>query len=100
MNMSQLIIGTALGFCVAQVALYGFRHLVGWLRRAEVRQRIRELTPSRETDLIGGFIRHAGLIGAGAAIITLGVWTVRDYLCLLYTSSATPAQGFDSAQTV
>ena len=97
MNMSQLIIGTALGFCVAQVALYGFRHLVGWLRRAEVRQRIRELTPSRETDLIGGFIRHAGLIGAGAAIITLGVWTVRDYLVARSARSAAIASTFDPA---
>jgi hypothetical protein len=97
MNMRQLIIGTALGFFVAQVALYGFKRLVGWLQRAEVHQHFRKLTPSRETDLIGGFIRHAGLVAAGAAIITLGVWTVRDYLVARSARSAAIASTFDPA---
>jgi hypothetical protein len=100
MNMSQLIICTALGFFVAQVALYGFKRLVGWLQRTEVRQGIRGLTPSRETDLIGGFIRHAGLIGAGAAIITLGVWTVRDYLVARSARSAAIASTLEPAPGV
>jgi len=40
-----------------------------WLASArQVRQRISELAPSRESDLIGAFIRHAGLIGASAAL--------------------------------
>ena len=37
MSMTQLIIGTALGFVVAQSALYGLRHSFGWLQREEVR---------------------------------------------------------------
>jgi hypothetical protein len=100
MNMSQLIIGTTLGFFVAQGALYGIRGGVAWLQRDQVRQRISELVPSRESDLIGAFIRHAGLIGASAALITLGVWSVKDYLATRSAHSAAIADTFEPATPV
>jgi hypothetical protein len=100
MNMSQLIIGTALGFFVAQGALYGIRGSIGWLQRDQVRQRISELAPSRESDLIGAFIRHAGLIGASAALITFGVWSVKDYLATRSAHSAAIADTFEPATGV
>jgi hypothetical protein len=75
--MIQLIIGTALGFLAAQSGLYGMRRSFGWLQREEVRTRIGAL-PGHV--IVGGFIRYAAPIGAGAALITLGVWAVGDYL--------------------
>jgi hypothetical protein len=80
MNMTQLIIGTALGFIVAQSGLYGIRHSLAWLQRDDVRTRIRALTPSPGHALVAGFIRYAAPLGACAALITLGVWAIGDYL--------------------
>jgi hypothetical protein len=77
MSMTQLIIGTALGFLAAQSGLYGIRRSFGWLQREEVRTRIGAL-PGHV--IVAGFIRYAAPIGASAALITLGVWAVGDYL--------------------
>jgi hypothetical protein len=100
MSMSQLIIGTALGFIVAQGLLYSIKRLIGWLQRDVVRQRIRKLLPTRGSNFIDGFIRHAGLIGASAALITLGVWAVSDHLAATSARSAALANGFDPATAV
>ena len=97
MNMTQLIIGTALGFAVAQSALYGLRHSFGWLQREEVRTRIRAMTPLPGPALVAGFIRYAAPIGAGAALITLGVWAVGDYLAARAAPSGTLASALDPA---
>ena len=35
MTMMQLIVATALGFIVAQSGLYGVRHSLRWLQRAD-----------------------------------------------------------------
>jgi hypothetical protein len=78
--MTQLVFGAALGFIVGQGVLYSMKHFIGWLQRDEVRQLIRRLTPLGGSDLIGGFIKYAGVLGAIAALVTLGVWTVGDYL--------------------
>ena len=77
MSMMQLVIGTALGFVIAQSGLYGIRHSLGWLQREEIRTRIRTL-PGHV--IVGGFIRYAAPIGAVAALITLGVWALGDYM--------------------
>jgi hypothetical protein len=77
MNMTQLILGTALGFIVAQSGLYGIGHSLRWLQREEVRTRVRTM-PGHV--IVGGFIRYAAPIGAAAALLTLGVWGVGDYL--------------------
>ena len=95
MNMSQLIIGTALGFFVAQGALYGIgRSLAGFsATRCGSGFASARLAGS---DLIGAFIRHAGLIGASAALITLGVWSAKDYLASRSAHSAAIADTFDT----
>jgi hypothetical protein len=80
MSMTQLIIGTALGFVFAQSALYGLRYSFGWMQREEVRTRIRAMTPATGHVFVAAFIRYAAPIGASAALITLGVWAVGDYL--------------------
>src|SRR5437764_9642500 len=76
MSMTQLVIGSALGFFVAQGVLYSIRHLIGWLQRSDARKRILRPTPSLGSTLIGAFIKYAAPVGAGAALITLGVWAV------------------------
>jgi hypothetical protein len=99
MGMTQLIIGTALGFIVAQSGLYGIRHSLGWLQREELRTRMRALTPSpgHGHAIVAGFIRYAAPIGATAALITLGVWAVGDYLSAKAARSAALASTLDSA---
>jgi len=97
MSMTQLIIGTALGFVVAQSVLHGLRHSFGWLQREEVRTRIRAMTPSPGQAFVAGFIRYAAPIGASAALVTLGVWAVGDYLAAKAARSATLASALDPA---
>jgi hypothetical protein len=96
MSMTQLIIGTALGFVVAQSGLYGIRHSLGWLQREELRTHIRTL-PGHV--IVGGFIRYAAPIGAAAALITLSVWAFGDYMAAKATRSTTLASTLDSATT-
>ena len=97
MGMTQLIIGTALGFVVAQSALYGLRYSFGWLQREEVRTRIRAMTPSPGHAFVAGFIRYAAPIGACVALITLGVWAVGDYLAAKAARSAPLTSALDPA---
>src|ERR1700704_3197674 len=70
MSMTQLVIGTALGFFVAQGVLYSVQHLIGWLRRSDTRKRILKPTPTLASTLIGGFTKEAALGGLGGAICT------------------------------
>ena len=85
MSMIQLVIGTALGFVIAQSGLYGIRYSLGWLQREEIRTRIRTLPGHL---IVGGFIRYAAPIGAVAALITLGVWALGDYMAAKAAHSA------------
>jgi hypothetical protein len=91
MSMTQLVIGTALGFFVAQGVLYSLKHLIGWLQRSDARKRILKLPASLGPTLIRGFTKYATLVGASAAIITLGVWAVGDYLAAQSARSAATA---------
>jgi hypothetical protein len=99
MSMTQLIISAALGFVIAQSALYGLRYSFGWLQREEVRARIRAMTPLPGHVFVGGFIRYAAPIGASAALITLGVWAVGDYFAAKSARSAVLASAVDPAST-
>src|ERR1700722_3455052 len=94
-NMSQLVIGSALGFLIAQGVLYASRHAIGLLKHDELRQWIATLIPSRGSSIVGGFIQHAGLIGASVAVIALGAWATRDYLAAKSARSAAIADILD-----
>ena len=96
MSMTQLVIGAALGFIVAQGVLLGIRHLVGWLRRGNVRERIRMLTPAPGSAIVGGFIKYGAPLGASAAVITLGVWAVSDFLSAKSLHTDTTASAVES----
>jgi len=97
MSMTQLIVSAALGFVIAQSTLYGLRYSFAWLQREEVRARIRAMTPSPGHAFVAGFIRYAAPIGASAALITLGVWAVGDYLTATAARTAALASAVDSA---
>jgi hypothetical protein len=98
--MSQLVIGSALGFLIAQGVLFTFRRVIGSLKNDGLRQRIGTLIPARGSSIIGGFIQHAGLIGAGVAIIALGAWATRDYLAAKSARSAAIADVLDPSPAV
>jgi len=72
MSMTQLVIGTALGFFVAQGVLYSIKHLIGWVQRSDARKRILKLPPALGSTFIGGFTKYATLIGASAAVNHVG----------------------------
>jgi len=93
MTMMQLIVGAALGFIVAQSGMYGVRHSLRWLQREEIGTRVRTL-PGQV--IVGGFIRYAAPIGAAAALITLAVWAVGDYLAARTARTDTLASALDS----
>jgi hypothetical protein len=100
MSMTQLVIGTALGFFVAQGVLYSLKHLIGWLQRSDARKRILKLPASLGPTFIRGFTKYATLVGASAAVITLGVWAVGDYLAAQSARSAATADVLEPSTDV
>jgi len=100
MSMTQLVIGTALGFFVAQGVLYSIKHLSGWLQRSDARKRILKLPPSLGSTFIDGFTKYAALVGASAAVITLGVWAVSDHLAAKSAGSAATADVLEPSTAV
>lgn len=97
LSMTQLIFGAALGFLLGEGVLHGIKHSIGWLQRDEVRKRVGKLSSVRGSELIGGFIKYAGVIGAIGALITLGVWSVGDYLAAKSVHRVLSAKTSDGA---
>jgi hypothetical protein len=95
MNMTQLILGTACGFLVAKAALYGVRQTLGLLRGGLI-ARLPALRSARSPYLIGLFVKYAAPVGISAALATLGVWAVSDYLAARSARNAA-ANVFDSS---
>jgi len=100
MSMSQLVIGSALGFVIAQTVLYAVGQGAGWLQRGGLRRRPGQLTPARWSSLVGAFVKYAGPLAAGAALITLGVWAVGDYLAARSARGAALTSTFDAPAPV
>ena len=90
MSMTQLVIGAALGFIVAQALLFGLKRLLRRLRRGGL-PRLPEVPDWRGSALIAGFIRYAAPLGASAAVVVLGVWSVSDYLAAKAARSSAAA---------
>jgi hypothetical protein len=90
--MTQLVIGTALGFIVAQTLLFALKRLLRRLRRGELpRLRLPALPDWRDSAMLAAFIRYAAPLGASAAVVALGVWSVSDYLAARAAHSAAVA---------
>ena len=96
MNMTQLIIGTACGFLVAQGAVYGIRRLIGLVPGGELISRLRSLRPGPSPNFIGAFVKYAAPVGISAALATFAVWAVSDYLAARSARTAA-ANVFDSS---
>ena len=96
MSMTQLVIGAAFGFLVAQGLLYGLRWLIGRLRWEELIARARAVRGTPAPTVVSALIRYAAPIGVSAALITLGVWALSDYLAAKSARTA-EATLFDSS---
>jgi hypothetical protein len=76
MSMTQLVLGCALGFLVAEGILWALKRL--FARHApEAKAAVAESIPS---SYIRAFIQYAAPVGASAAFVLLGAWTLQDYL--------------------
>ena len=93
MNMTQLVFGAALGCLLAQGVLYCIKPFIAWLRRDELRARLRTLTPPSGRAIAHASIQYAVLLGAAAALITLGVWAFGDYFSGRSARGATGGDG-------
>jgi hypothetical protein len=96
MSMTQLVIGTAFGFLVAQGLLYGLGRLLGWLRRGDLLAQARAVRATPAPTLLNALIRYAAPAGVSVALLTLGVWAVSDYLAAKSVRNA-EANLFDSS---
>lgn len=97
MSMTQLVIGTALGFFCAQALLYALKLLGNRIAGSAGR-----LTPSSRkalpaSALIIGFVRYAPPVAASAALITLGAWAVKDHLAARHAGTVPVADAPDAA---
>jgi hypothetical protein len=77
MSMTQLVLGCALGFLVAQGVLWALARMLGRAPRAAAVDAEEKSIPS---SYIRAFIRYAAPVGASAAFVLLGAWTLQDYL--------------------
>jgi len=93
----QLIFGSALGFILGRGVLHGIKHSIGWLQWDELRKRVGKVPSVRGSDLLSGFIKYAGALGAIAALITFGVWSVGDYLSAKSARPMTSVNVLDTA---
>jgi hypothetical protein len=96
MSMTQLVIGTACGFLVAQGLLYGLGRLTGWLRQGDLLARARAMRATPAPTVLSALIRYAAPAGVSVALLTLGVWAVSDYLAVKSARNA-EANLFDSS---
>jgi len=96
MSMTQLVIGTACGFLVAQALLYGLGHLAGWLRHGDLLARARAVRATPAPTVLGALIRYAAPVGVSVALLTLGIWALSDYLAAKSARTA-EASLFDSS---
>ena len=95
MSMVELVFGAALGFVLAQLALYGVSHLLAWTRTGHARPWLRRIAQLPGPAVFGFFVRYAAPIGVSAALLLMGAWAVSDYLKARAAHSAALASSFD-----
>jgi hypothetical protein len=97
MSMSQLVIGCALGCLLAQALIFSGRSLLSALQRSPGGRLRRSITPGPRA--LAMFVKYAAPVAIAAALITLGVWSVSDYLAAKSARTAALASTFDPAAT-
>ncbi len=88
MSLSQLVLGAALGFMIAQGILYGIRQGLAWLERTDGR------VPGQA--LLSAVVRYAGPVAASAALVTFGVWALSDYFAARSARAAEAATALEA----
>lgn len=96
MSMTQLVLGTACGFLIAQGLLYGLGRLLGWLQQGDLLARARAVRATPAPTVLSALIRYSAPVGVSVALLTLGVWAVSDYLAAKSARNA-EANLFDSS---
>jgi hypothetical protein len=96
MSMTELVIGAALGFVLAQLALHGTSYLLKWLRTDGARGRLRRILPMKGSAVGGFFVRYAAPISVSAALVLMGAWAVGDYLKARAAHGTAMASTFDA----
>jgi hypothetical protein len=94
MNLTQVVLGTTIGFFVAQALLLIGRRVLVLLPAEAPLRRLGRLIPSA---WIGGFTRYAAVVGVSAAVITFGAWGVGDYLAAKTARGAAASTALDLA---
>lgn len=97
MSMTQLVIGTALGFLCAQALLYSLKQLGNRIAGHAGRLPLSSREALRASALISGFVRYAPPVAASAALMTLGAWAVKDHLAARRASTVPVADALDAA---
>jgi hypothetical protein len=97
MSMTQLVFGTALGFLAVQALLYCLKQLFSRIAGIAERSRVRSREALPVSVLISGFVRYAPSIAVSAALITLGVWAVKDHLAARRAGNVPVADALDAA---
>src|SRR5579863_5183385 len=97
MSMTQLVIGTTLGFLAAHALLYGLKRLSGRMGGDAGRSRMSARGPLPASALLRGFVRYAPALAVGAALITLGAWAVKDHLAARHAGNVPVADALDAS---
>lgn len=87
--MSQLVIGSTLGFLLAQALVQALKLMFVSSRREELRQNLRTAFARRDSGLADGFVKYAGAVALVAALTVLGGWGLADYLEAKSSAAAT-----------
>jgi hypothetical protein len=95
MSMSQLVIGCALGCLLAQALIFSGKSLLSALQRSPGGRLRRSITPGPR--VLAMFVRYAGPVAVSAALITLGVWSISDYLAAKSARTEAMVSTFDPA---
>jgi hypothetical protein len=99
MSMTELVLGAALGFVLAQIALLGISSLLGRLPADSARKWLRRVAPAPGSAVVAFFVRYAAPLGVSAALLLMGAWAVSDYLKARAAHNAAMASTFDAAPT-
>jgi hypothetical protein len=97
MSMTQLVIGTTVGFLAAHALLYGLKRLRARKTGDAERSRMIRREPLPASALMRGFVRYAPPLALGAALITLGAWAVKDHLAARHVGNVPVADALDAA---
>ena len=80
MNMTQLIVGAAVGVLAAEGTLHGGKLLVARLRRDTAGTGVSRFSRPSGRAIVHASLKYGALAGAVAAFVTLGVWATGAYV--------------------